>query len=121
MQRDTFCIFKKISRIYAGLKQLYEQDVVLRLHSAPNASPHPSVTTEARGCASAVRAAWCVSTVSARLPGKHPNSRAVEEQHLWSDQTGTKEISANARKALIFHSHPRPDLASSRALASPDF
>lgn len=36
MQRDTF---KKISRIYAGLRQLYEQDVVLRLHSAPTTSP----------------------------------------------------------------------------------
>lgn len=41
MQRDAFKIFKKISRIYAGLKQLDKQDVVLLLHSAPNASPHP--------------------------------------------------------------------------------
>lgn len=50
-------------------------------------------------------------------PRKHPQSRALEEQHLWNDQTGTKEISGNTRNALIFHRHPQPELASSRTLA----
>lgn len=62
---------EKISTcIRATIKRLCKQDVVLLLHSAPNASQ--SVTTEAQGCVSAGCAASCDSEVSAHLPGKHP-------------------------------------------------
>ena len=66
--------------IYATMKWLYKQDFCLTLYQT-----FASLTKLGAGPPLCVLLR--LTQVSAHLPGKPPNSKELEEQHLWEAQT----------------------------------